>query len=121
MIISESFLSSNFKTASNFSLVFDNLWETDWTDFGYFFISHFSFFINVSKANELLPDPLGPTQFKRIIEKLDIGNSSKQILNKIFSTENNKDYLDEIFEEFKKKEHLKFDNKFGKIMKILFK
>ena len=45
----------------------------------------------------------------------------QQILNKIFSTENNKDYLDEIFEEFKKKEHLKFDNKFGKIIKILFK
>ncbi len=52
---------------------------------------------------------------------LKLSNSSKSILNKIFSSSSNKDYLDEVFDDFKKKEHLKYDNKFGKIIHRIFK
>ena len=62
-----------------------------------------------------------PNYFKVIINDFNISDSSKKILNKIFSSESNKDYLDEVFEDFKENEHLKYDNKFGKIIERIFK
>ncbi len=85
------------------------------------FMFSFLFLIFFVPFQELVTAMDNPNYFKVIINDFNISDSSKKILNKIFSSESNKDYLDEVFEDFKENEHLKYDNKFGKIIERIFK
>lgn len=61
-----------------------------------------------------------PNYFKEIINNLKLSGESKDILNKIFSHNNEKEYLDNVLNDLKKNNHIKYDNKFGKIIRIIF-
>lgn len=64
---------------------------------------------------------INPNYFKDIINKLNISTPSKDILKKIFSQNDKKDYIDIVLDDLKANEHVKYDNKFGSIIRIIFK
>lgn len=104
------------------SLIFEKIFkikcsnlDNDKFMFAFLFLTFFVSFEDLEIAFE------DANYFKIIINNLDISDSSKNILNKIFSIESNKYYLEDVFEDFKKNEHFKYDNKFGKIINKIFK
>ncbi len=91
-----------------------SLLDNDKFMFAFLFLSYFIPFNDLEKAIK------DAAYFKKIIDKFNISNQSKEILNKIFSSSDNKEYLDNVLLDFKDNEHPKYDNKFGRIIKTIF-
>lgn len=118
----------NFKTSkfdflheSYNSLIYEKMFNTKCSSinndkfmFSFLFLSYFISSKDLEQAIK------NPKYFKILIDTLNIRNSSKKILYTIFSKENNKEYLDNIFIDLKKKEHIRYNNKFGIIIHKIF-
>lgn len=76
-----------------------------------------SFFISPGDLEKAIKNP---NYFKEIIDNFDISDISKITLKRIFSIKNNKEYIDDVLEDFKRNDYSKYDNKFGKIIKMIF-
>lgn len=70
--------------------------------------------------NDLEKAIKNPNYFKELINNLNISEASKNILNKIFSPNDEKEYIDDVLNDLKKNKQTKYDNKFGKIIRIIF-
>lgn len=91
-----------------------SLLDNDKFMFAFLFMSYFISF------SDLVESVKNPNHFKEIINNFDISINSKEILSRIFSSNEDKDYLDDVLQDFKVKEHPKYDNKFGRIIKTIF-
>lgn len=91
-----------------------SLLDNDKFMFTFLFISYLISFEDLEKSVSNIE------YFKEIINKFDISEKSKKILINIFSNNNSKEYIDDVLADFKKIEHQKFDNKFGKLIKMIF-
>lgn len=91
-----------------------SLLDNDIFMFAFLLLSFFVSFNDLEKAIK------NPNYFKEIINNLDISSSSKNTLNKIFSQNDEKEYIDIVLNDLKKSKQTKYDNKFGKIIRIIF-
>lgn len=92
-----------------------SLLDNDKFMFAFLLLSFFVSFNDLEKAIK------NPSYFKEIINNLHISAVSKNILNKIFSQSDEKEYIDVVLNDLKKSNQTKYDNKFGKIIRIIFK
>lgn len=82
--------------------------------FAFLFMSYFIPFNRLKKAIN------NPNYFYEIINGFPITQSSKNTLMTIFSPNPNKEYIDNVLKDFKKIDYPKQDNKFGKLIKMIF-
>mgnify|MGYP001102001441 CR=1 FL=1 len=91
-----------------------SLLDNDKFMFAFLLLSFFVSFNDLEKAIK------NPDYFKKIINDLDISSLSKSTLNKIFSQNDEKEYIDIVLNDLRKSKQTKYDNKFGKIIQIIF-
>lgn len=91
------------------------LLDNDIFMFTFLFLSYYISF------DDLIEAVNNPDNFKNIIDKFNIRDESKKILKDIFSLNGKKNYIDDILKDFRENEHVKYDNKYGFLIKTIFK